>query len=320
VSHLHADHVGGIDALLAIAPVDTVILPYLAPEDLAAMAMSDLAEGAFTGLSREYVAEPAGWWTARGVRRVIFIEPDPGDDDGPRTPGPYAPDPERPPEGLTVIARMRLTLATPRSTPESGLTAGQNSGAEAPADSYLAGGGSAYSPEWSTDAGTSWQSGDCVLVPYVHPVADGLRDAFRGALSRHVGFKRPPTPANFRKSLVADLAVPEKARKLADLYGNHFGQNHDAISMSLYSGPASSPSDSRRSYDWAAFGTADADRPVLDLDDACGWLTTGDAALKQEIRRVPWQRFFKPCASRVWRVEPSAPWLDSQLPPGRRRL
>jgi hypothetical protein len=41
--------------------------------------------------------------------------------------------------------------------------------------------------------------------------------------------------------ILVELICPKKAKALIDIYANHFSpNNHNAVSMSLYSGPASS--------------------------------------------------------------------------------
>ena len=118
VSHMHADHVAGIDNLVLGAPASTVVAPYLAPEDLAALALSDLERGARSSLTIEYIENPVRWWRRRGAKRIIFIEPDPGGEAHAVPPDAVDPPDELPdgPEG-SAIARMTLPRQTgPRAT------------------------------------------------------------------------------------------------------------------------------------------------------------------------------------------------------------
>ena len=58
VSHLHADHISGIDGLLGYRTPRIVVLPYLDLEDIAAVALRDFSDGRFSGLFRDYLQDP----------------------------------------------------------------------------------------------------------------------------------------------------------------------------------------------------------------------------------------------------------------------
>ena len=110
---------------------------------------------------------------------------------------------------------------------------------EPPDGAYFAGGGSVFQLEVSWDDGCSWFSVDWMLLPYVNPIADAARDAFRVALQKHLDFKRLPTAAAFRERFVSHIKSRQKARQLVNLYCRHFGSDHNQVSLSLYSGPSS---------------------------------------------------------------------------------
>ncbi|UIJ88778.1 hypothetical protein LZK77_24030 (plasmid) [Rhizobium leguminosarum] len=74
VSHLHADHINGIDRLQAMAPAKTVVVPYLDTIERLLFVLSDFEQGTVSRSSLDYFEDPAGWWLSRGAERVIFLQ------------------------------------------------------------------------------------------------------------------------------------------------------------------------------------------------------------------------------------------------------
>lgn len=73
VSHLHDDHVNGIDRLLKDVKVDTVVMPY-ASEGLSLLArLESRDEDSFL---EAFYADPIGWFSGKGVRRLIMLNAD----------------------------------------------------------------------------------------------------------------------------------------------------------------------------------------------------------------------------------------------------
>jgi glyoxylase-like metal-dependent hydrolase (beta-lactamase superfamily II) len=54
VSHLHSDHINGIDRLQAMAPATTVVVPYLDLIDRLVFIQSELKGGAVSTTAKEY--------------------------------------------------------------------------------------------------------------------------------------------------------------------------------------------------------------------------------------------------------------------------
>ncbi|MER8533348.1 MBL fold metallo-hydrolase [Mesorhizobium sp. M1005] len=136
VSHLHSDHINGIERLQAMAPAEMVVVPYLDAIERLIFILADTESGAISTSAREYFGNPANWWLNRGARYVIFLEADDGD----------APQPDRPaePDGPVdgddggfdrrldaaawqkekgPAARLAHHLRKPRGTVPDGLTA-----------------------------------------------------------------------------------------------------------------------------------------------------------------------------------------------------
>jgi hypothetical protein len=299
VSHLHADHINGLDRLLGNKVPDIVVLPYLDLEDIAAIALSDFEGSKFSGSYRAYLRDPIAWWIGRGVRTVIFIEQDDGGGaplDLPRTP-------IRPIKGSADTsgwsfqhpqARLVAALRKPAGHVPSELKAadGQAVGVrELPGPCLLAGSGSHFRLEWRYDPKDSWRQADWHLVPYVHPVCDAQRTEFRAEIQQHLKLQ-DASPAEFRARILDELTCSKKAKALVDIYVNHFSpSNHNAFSMSLYSGPASSRQQSETAENWiSAWQFSSHAESAFES----GWLSTGDSMLRQPKRRNPWQGFYSP--------------------------
>ncbi|MGQ2186078.1 hypothetical protein ACT4MK_22375 [Bradyrhizobium barranii] len=294
VSHLHADHINGLDRLLGNKVPDIVVLPYLDFEDIAAIALSDFEGSKFSGSYRAYLRDPVAWWTGRGVRTVIFIEPDDGGGDSLDLP-------IRPIEGSADSsagdfdhpqARLVAALRKPAGHVPSELKAADGTAVgvrELTGPCLLAGSGSHFRLEWRYDPKDSWRQADWYLIPYVHPVRDAQRTEFRAEIQQRLKLQ-DVSPAEFRARILDELTCSKKAKVLVDIYINHFSpSDHNAVSMSLYSGPASSRQQSEVVENWTTEWQF-SPRSESALEN--GWLSTGDSMLRQPKRRKPWHQFY----------------------------
>ena len=73
VSHLHADHVGGLEQLLARVNVDTVVLPYLSFEERLLLTLESLDTPSASTAHWQALSNPASWFLARGAERVFEV-------------------------------------------------------------------------------------------------------------------------------------------------------------------------------------------------------------------------------------------------------
>ncbi|NNG73193.1 hypothetical protein HLI18_25685 [Rhizobium laguerreae] len=145
--------------------------------------------------------------------------------------------------------------------------------------------------------------GDWILLPYVHPVDDLARKRFLRDIKKALGF-RGNEEAKLSKSLLQHLRSIESAKRLVEIYNRHFAGGHNAISMSLYSEPLSQRvvATSRHtdpSRQWRSSLEEPPYGRFFWSTDGIGWLGTGDAALRQDKWRQPWQTFFDGISDRI---------------------
>jgi hypothetical protein len=199
-------------------------------------------------------------------------------------------------------ARLAAYFRQPRGNLPAGLKMPDVNARDLGEGAYLVRAGSSLQLEWRSDSRDAWRMADWVLLPYVHPSDKITRGKFRAALRRLLK-TRLNNEEKLSNILLEHLTSPAKTKALLDLYADHFGHDHNALSMSLYSGPLCRRVPSRDDRDdWKWIWHADLNyghHGVWFSDGPVGWLGTGDAALKQSARREPWLKFFKTFASDV---------------------
>lgn len=70
LSHLHSDHVSGLDVLLDRTVVDTVVLPYLSPKERLMVALEGSNSSAWL---RDFWADPVSYLDGKNVRRIVLF-------------------------------------------------------------------------------------------------------------------------------------------------------------------------------------------------------------------------------------------------------
>ena len=111
LSHLHWDHVSGLNLLLALLKdrVDTVILPYYFPSERAVIysrvkSMSGFKQSLDTAWYQEFIVDPAGFIMERSrVRQIIYMRAG----DSPQAQELPEEGPQHPPPGLQRRRRNR---------------------------------------------------------------------------------------------------------------------------------------------------------------------------------------------------------------------
>ncbi|WP_316031756.1 MBL fold metallo-hydrolase [Rhizobium sp. 10PS4] len=168
VSHLHPDHINGIDRLQAMAPAKTVIVPYLDVVERLLFVLSDFDRGAASRSSLDYFENPVAWWLGRGVERVIFLQPGRPDD----VPPPRGAEPDGPIDDSSAGRRIRLDdapskgssasrLATYMRAPHGliaeKLTPADPTARETQSGAFVAASGSYLQLEWQAFTGDAWR-------------------------------------------------------------------------------------------------------------------------------------------------------------------
>lgn len=314
VSHLHADHINGIDRLQAMAPAKTVIVPYLDVVERLLFVLSDFERGTVSRSSLDYFESPVAWWVGRGAERVIFLQPGGPDD----IPPPRGAEPDGPIDGPSAGRRIQFDDAPSKGSPANRLasylraphrpiaeklTPADPTARETQNGAYVAASGSYLQLEWQSFTGDAWRRGDWVLLPYVHPVDDPARKRFLRDIKKVLEF-RGNDEAKLAKSLLEHIRSMESAKRLVEIYTRHFAGGHNAISMSLYSGPLSqravaSSSHTEPSRQWRSSLEGPPYGRFFWSHDGIGWLGTGDAALRHDKWRQPWRTFFERFDDRI---------------------
>lgn len=70
ISHLHDDHVNGLEHLLDDVEVDTVVMPYI-DDGLKSLPLVESTDD--SDFLRTFYLDPVGWFTERGVRRILLL-------------------------------------------------------------------------------------------------------------------------------------------------------------------------------------------------------------------------------------------------------
>ncbi len=73
ISHLHDDHVNGLDHLLKGVKVDTVVMPYTCDKLLLLAQLESQNDEEFL---QDFYADPINWFVERGVQRIVLLGAD----------------------------------------------------------------------------------------------------------------------------------------------------------------------------------------------------------------------------------------------------
>lgn len=280
VSHLDHDHVCGLDHLLARekVTVHTVFISHLSVgARVANLVAAEVEETELHSLV-EATLEPERWFGQRGVSRIVMVEPA-GPGEGPP---PDAGDVDVPGGGEPQDAE--ITWA------EQGSGDGEVGAGPAVQESMES--GQMLAPGHGAK-GLNW-----VLVPHVDPETDdrlacfekevagilGVQDITHLTTERLVRALRDNKKRNAKKGITGERA------KLKDCYTSCFGEKHNRVSMSLYSGPRF---DSTQKWRHSASPTFLCEElhtmwKLSDTSDAVAWIGSGDAELDDDEVRKRW--------------------------------
>lgn len=307
VSHFDADHVSGLDRLLASVEVDTVYIPYVDQLILILDLIEAEVNGALSASLIEASIEPESWFGRRGVQRVVRIrgsgyssleEPSTTTDDSPGQPTEGSQplfDEQRSIEDLTVMERP-----LPRRH-RRGVT-GERS------ELLLA------EPGFRIIILARHMISNWLLLPHVDPAPRERRSAFKREMRAVLGLQ------SYQRLTSAILAEAFRTRKKRDylrecydkiIAGGAF-RHHNRISMSLFSGPTDRGLKQTWKYwirNYPFFKWPDMEcllrepifHPLLRQTEteAVGWLGTGDAALNMREVREKWQETYQPIEDQI---------------------
>lgn len=290
LSHVHADHINGVEKLLESLAVDTIVLPLIdVVERLIAFGRTAIEDPVSTlsDFYRDFIIDPTAALSRFDPRQILFVEPS----GAAGAPGGGGGSIEPPPEGPDVpFVKGRPDHADPRwilvgrGEPRFAGYQSASSSLTAIIPDTLA-----MMTQCSIEAITPSPVGiEWLLAPYVDQMIEGERRRFLEALASEC----KTTVRNLEIELtstdfVQDLVI-SKIDRLAAAYAALAG-NLNVTSMSLYSGPARTVEAGTRRRWECHTGNVNMNWLV----DRVAWLGTGDAALKQKLRRADFLAHYK---------------------------
>ncbi len=254
LSHLDADHINGVDALLANCKEPReVVLPYLNDDQRLWVLGESASAGTATGSFLDFLGDTTAWFQKRGVARVTHVRSP--DEDGQVDGTSRRADPSPEPGEFTA----KWTVA-PKPLPEVPTVMGVDNGAAIVLTGHA-------------------EVADWTFLPYTQvPPREKVR-AFKDRLAAIF----PGKPVG---KIIDEARTASGRKALRDAYDALYS-HHNNVSMSLYMGPLQSGLHKWRNevfftdWDWMRVGTG-----------SVGWLVTGDADLKSVGRRNAFLRFY----------------------------
>ncbi|WP_448645486.1 hypothetical protein [Pseudomonas mohnii] len=284
VSHLDADHINGIDALMAHMQVDTVVLPCLDALHMTMIACEAIGSTGIRMSVHAFLADPTQWFAARGVKRVLHLqrgsshdetEPFDPNRETPLGDGPLFTDQQNQNLHYTVYSK-EFGLIQPGSTERIEInTLGEHSVLTI---------GRGHMPLW-------------LLVPYVHPFPEDVISSFRQAVAKLIPqdfTQRSICSKRYTKRLLELLADEESRKALKRCY-TILSSDNNKPSMSLFSGAhpkmgkniSIDRTDGRSDWRHNQHMRHRPEERYLTYG-AGAWLSTGDANLESPNTYKPW--------------------------------
>ena len=277
LSHLDSDHVSGLDELLLLCSVDTVVLPYLSKYERLYVLSDTIANGPLSLEHVRLLGHPARWFASRGVKHVIFIfgEYDEGPPSDVPNDGPPPSIGKRRDTSPTISEDDKLSINF-AELDEFGYRIEQIREC------------AIYRVPHNHILRLSDSSGQLInwsFTTFVHP--ENAREAeFRAAVEAAFLIPEGGADGNVSSLFYNILKDKELRNRLAECYLT-IRSDRNLTSMSLYSGPLFPLSLDRFVYTMKSSGRTGTQNKRY---GNCGWLGTGDANLKGPRRR---SRFLK---------------------------
>lgn len=265
ISHFDADHVAGIQDLLGVVDVETVVIPYLEPAVQFAALAEAITEEQISKSLGDAVLAPAEWLRPFGVRRIVRIQPSP--ENGVEI-GEAA---LRTVPELDGLGDFEPVFIGPEGNREPVPTRdGQKIQIS---DTTLPAGGRICV------ASTIGNITDWMFLPHVSPAAREAIEAAKAAIEALLGLSAGSH--KFAKALTDKIATDEGRSQVKACYRKYELGDANSVSMSLYVGPGKDFSQ----RDNLVFGGRNR---------AFGWILTGDAKLASARRFQAWRATYLP--------------------------
>jgi hypothetical protein len=286
LSHVHADHINGVERLLDTThglAVDTIIMPLLNVEERLAAYAKALACGAKRSIGsfyRDFVIDPFKALLRFKPRRIIFVKPGRRDPDTPGAPGSNDDGPIRDIDQPLGVVRNRNDLIRWKLVGEGNIQVLNPPDASEPPTLertahividdtvgllYLGAG----SHEW-------------LLAPYIDPSVKRSIKTFTDELISRMGITRRKLTSMLGNSAGVLKVLVHHTAELTDAY-RKVAADLNVTSLSVYSGPGKKIG----KKSGGLTHNAQLGKWHMHVGDPKrqAWLGTGDAALKDKTRR-----------------------------------
>ncbi|MGD0785841.1 MAG: hypothetical protein ABR969_08490 [Sedimentisphaerales bacterium] len=262
LSHLHKDHVNGLDLLLGGISVDTVIIPYLSPIERLAFLASSLNEQPLSASFIQLISNPTQWFETHGVKDVLHVK-----------------------KGNDSIPKFRKKIDSKIDIPSESLKIDFNS-IESPEDSQ----NPSKTIKTISDSDPLYIKANraflnWTFLTYVCPEDKQHINKFEKLVKKEFG-----DIPHENERLVDIVQNLRERKKLYSCYYSTWSGNLNATSLSMYSGPFKIT---------ANFRISNQCQPDLNIvpnnlnSDRCAWLGTGDSDLRTNKRRSEFLKHFK---------------------------
>lgn len=282
LSHIHYDHISGIEALLDTKSglkVDTIVLPLLDMETRlisyarAVSAEFGVAKDAFY---QDLIVNPGDALARFNPRRIILVQPG----DRPGAPGSGALDGPRddPPDSRDLRAEVWKLVGSGR-VQLSPASLKKSDGGDPAQVTALIDDTFAFAPVPGQDV--RW-----ILAPYVDPIVVEKRETFLQALADASSISKPELEKELKRTdYVRDL-LQNRLDDLRDAYAA-IEPDFNVTSLCLYSGPVPLQPVPDQDHE-IQFGGWNA----VSHNQRIAWLGTGDASLRPDERSEALRKHF----------------------------
>ena len=289
ISHVHSDHISGVEQLLSHEDglqVDTIVLPLLNQTDrLIAFARSASEDwsSARNSFYKSFVTDPIDALSRFHPRQVIFVEAGDRDigapDGGDRPLEPPDGEPLAGPDELEDGPTWKLVGRGTVNRIDGGPGRQDSSATQQITQSII--------PD-NLAMLTRSPHGDWLLAPFVDPTVVSHRTLFRNELAKQCGIPRRQIEAWLQVTANVKSLLHGNARCLRAAY-KAVSKDLNITSMCLYSGPIRRRGNSSQDSYIGLFGSIYSHAYGT---TRLGWLGTGDAALKHSRRQSDFLRHY----------------------------